>query len=230
MMATTAAHQRYRSKTKFLKNGKGIIFPGVTTIVGILNKPALVPWANKLGLQGIDVKRFVDDKADIGILAHAMIIDKLMERETDTTQYSKAQIDSAENACLSFYAWQESHRLNVMFGEMPLVSEKYEFGGQFDIVGTVQMNGETTIDLLDLKTGSGIYEEHYYQLGGYWILLEENDIHPQQIRILNIPRSEDENFQEVTMSGRMIELAKEMFLDCLSIYKRKKEVNRLMKR
>jgi hypothetical protein len=229
-MATTKAHTRYRSKIKKLKNGKGVIFPGVTTIVGILNKPALVPWANKLGLQGIDVKRFVDDKADIGTLAHAMIIGRLMNKTTATEDYSKAQISAAENACLSFFAWQETHRLDVMFAEMPLVSEKYEFGGQFDIMGTVRINGQEANELLDLKTGSGIWPEHYYQLGGYWILLQENGIHPEQIRILNIPRSEDENFQEVILSGRMIELAQEMFLDCLSIYKRQKEVRKLMKR
>ncbi|GAI86127.1 unnamed protein product, partial [marine sediment metagenome] len=38
--------------------------------IGVLNKPALVPWANNLGLQGINVKDYVDDKADIGTLAH----------------------------------------------------------------------------------------------------------------------------------------------------------------
>ena len=40
------AHQRYKIED-------GTIVPGVTTVVGILNKPALVPWANKLGLEGI---------------------------------------------------------------------------------------------------------------------------------------------------------------------------------
>ena len=34
-------HQRYYDKA-------GTMLPGVTTILGVLNKPALVPWANKL--------------------------------------------------------------------------------------------------------------------------------------------------------------------------------------
>jgi len=221
----TKAHARYRLK-KTNEWPKGRIVPGVTTIVGILNKPALVPWANKLGLKGIEVGRFVDDKADIGTLGHAIVIDKLQDRETDYSDYSQNQIDSAENAALSFWQWQEKHKLEVISAEEPLVSEIYAFGGQYDIYGKIDGKNE----LLDLKTGSGIYEEHYYQLGGYSILLKENGVKIDQIRILNIPRSEDENFQEVTLSGRMIELAEEMFLDCLKIYERKKEVKRLMKK
>jgi len=222
----TKAHQRYRSKVQKLKNGKGVIFPGVTTIVDILNKPALVKWANRIGLEGIEVSRFVDDKADIGTLAHAMIINELIHLPTDTSEYSKNQIEAAENACLSFYEWQKEHELNIVNAETPLVSEHYEFGGQFDIYGGI----DHACELLDLKTGSGIYEEAYYQIGGYLILLSENGYRVDRARILNIPRSPDENFQEVILSGRIMELAKEMFLDCLSIHKRKKEVRSLLKK
>lgn len=221
----TKAHTRYRLKPT--ENfPKGEIVPGVTTIVGVLDKPALVPWANKMGLKGIDTRKYVDDKADIGTLAHALIIGELMDEEIDTLDYSQQQIDAAENACLSFYEWQKGHSLLIIEAEKPLVSEIYGFGGKFDIYGTIDSKKE----LLDLKTGSGIWPEHYYQLGGYLLLLEEHNYRIDQIRILNIPRSENENFQEITLSGRMMELSKEMFLDCLSIYNRKKEVRKLMKK
>lgn len=218
-MSKTKAHQIYR-----LKDKSRVV--GVTTVVGVLDKPALVPWANRIGLQGIEVRKYVDDKADIGTLAHAMIINKLLGKETDTSDYSQNQIDAAENACLSFYEWQRTHELTIIQAELPLVSECHKFGGQFDIYG--QLNGSR--ELIDLKTGSGIYEEHYYQVGGYGILLEENGFPIDQIRILNIPRSEDENFQEIVLSDRTRELASDMFLDCLKIYNRKKEVRRLLKK
>ena len=224
-MSKTKAHTRYRLKP----TGdwpKGQIVPGVTTIVGILNKPALVPWANKMGLKGIDTQKYVDDKADIGTLAHAKIIGELTGQDVDVTEYSQQQIDAADNACLSFYEWQKEHKLNIETAEQALVSERYKFGGQYDIVGVI--DGE--VELLDLKTGSGIWEEAYYQLGGYLILLKEHNIVPSRIRILNIPRTEDENFQEIILSGRMIGLSKEMFFDCLSIYNRKKEVRKIMKK
>ena len=221
----TKAHARYRLKPTE-DYPKGQIVPGVTTIVGVLDKPALVPWANKMGLKGIDTRKYVDDKANIGTLAHALIIGELLGEETDVSGYSQQQIDAAENACLSFYEWQKEHSLEIFEAEQALVSEKYKFGGKFDVFGLI----DKVQELLDLKTGSGIWEEHYYQLGGYLLLLEENGRHVGRIRILNIPRSEDENFQEITLSGRMMELSKEMFLDCLSIYNRKKEVRKLMKK
>ncbi|MBD3393661.1 MAG: hypothetical protein GF410_16730, partial [Chitinivibrionales bacterium] len=59
-------HTRYYNKA-----GKQV--PGTTTITGVMNKSALVKWANGLGLRGIDVKNYVDELATIGTLAHYMI-------------------------------------------------------------------------------------------------------------------------------------------------------------
>jgi hypothetical protein len=67
--------------------------PGCTTICGILDKPALLEWANRIGLQGIEMRRYVDDKADIGTLAHDMIEIGLLllnlwtRKETDKIPY-----------------------------------------------------------------------------------------------------------------------------------------------
>lgn len=213
------AHTRYRLKDN-------TIVPGVTTITSILAKPALVPWANRIGLQGIEVAKYVDDKADIGALAHAKVIGELLGKRVDTSDYSQNQIDAADNVCLSFYKWQDEHHLVVQKAEEPLVSERYKFGGQYDIYGSIDKRQE----LLDLKTGSGIWPEHYYQLGGYLLLLEEHNCPVEQCRILNIPRSEGENFQEIILSKHLMKLSKEMFLDCLKIYQRKKEVMKLIKR
>ena len=60
------AHTIYK-----LANGKRV--PGVTTVLGVINKPALVKWANNLGLQGIDSTTYVDETAKVGTLAHEMI-------------------------------------------------------------------------------------------------------------------------------------------------------------
>src|SRR5439155_21898181 len=50
------AHVRYYTS-------KGEQVPGVTTILSVLNKPALVSWANRMGLQGIDTHKYVDEAA-----------------------------------------------------------------------------------------------------------------------------------------------------------------------
>ena len=57
------AHIRYKLKD-------GTVVPGATTITGLLNKPFLITWANRLGLEGIDSTKYRDAAADIGTLAH----------------------------------------------------------------------------------------------------------------------------------------------------------------
>ena len=56
MKLEASAAKRGRVHTVYkTKDGKRV--PGVTTILGVINKPALVRWANNLGLQGIDSQR-----------------------------------------------------------------------------------------------------------------------------------------------------------------------------
>ena len=55
-----------------MKNKDGKRVPSVTTVLGVMAKPQLVYWANKIGLEGIKVNEYVDDKAVIGTLAHYM--------------------------------------------------------------------------------------------------------------------------------------------------------------
>ena len=132
-MSKTKAHIQYRSAIEFQKNGKGKRFPGVTTVCGILAKPALIKWANNLGLKGIDSTKFVDDKAAIGTLGHAFITDKMQGKETDTDDYTANQIDRAENCLLSYLEWNKGHAVEPILVEEPLVSEALRFGGTADM-------------------------------------------------------------------------------------------------
>lgn len=182
----TKAHTRYR-------NANNEIVPGVTTIVGLLDKPALVPAANKLGLQGIDSRKAWGNLAEIGTLGHAMVMDYLKGEETDTSDYSKEQIDKAENSYLSWLEWKKAKKIEPIGIEVTLVSEKHQFGGCFDFLGTIN----DTLILADYKTG-GIWREHYIQLCGYYgLLLDNGYLLPEKGLILGIPRTLDEKFQEV---------------------------------
>lgn len=206
-MAKTKAHIRYRTSDKR-------IVPGVTTILGILAKPALVPWANKLGLQGIDVRSFVDDKADIGTLAHAMVTDYLIGKDTDTSDYDAKQIAAAENSALSFFTWMKERPIETIDVETPLVSEAHCFGGTNDIYCTINGSHE----IIDLKTGSGIYREALFQVAALKKLREENGYIVDKCRIINIPRSEDEAFIERICTNKELDDGWKIFLNCLSIY------------
>jgi len=211
------AHTRYRLKD-------GTIVPGVTTVTGSQlgwNKQVLINWANRMGLQGIDSNKYKDDKAVIGTLGHSLATDSLLGIQTDTSDYSANQIEAAENSVLSFYEWAKGKEIRPILVEIPLVSEEYKFGGTPDIYG--EING--TLELVDLKTGSGIYHEMIVQVSAYEKLLEEAGYRVDAVRILNIPRTEDEAFMERGLGKQQREVAWEIFTNCLRNYQLKKKLN-----
>lgn len=208
-----------KAHTRYTVNGKHV--PGVTTILGILNKPFLVKWANNLGLQGIDSTKYVDKMASIGTLAHYLVECELTGEKPDTSAYSPEEIDRAENCLIKFYEWQNEHEVEPILNEAQLVSEKYLFGGTADCLAKV--DGKLT--LIDIKTGKAIYPEMFCQLAAYVQLLKENG-YPriQNVRILRIGRTEDEGFEERVMKTNELKTYWEIFKHCLAIYNLKKGV------
>jgi len=181
-------HQKY-----YLRDGTEV--PGVTTVLGVMAKPALIRWANQQGLKGIDTTKYVDSMAAVGTLAHAMIEAHLTGETADTSDYSHNQIDLAENAVLSYLSWEKGHDLRVIRTEAQLVSEDYRFGGTIDCYGV--LDGVPT--LVDFKTSKAIYDEHLYQVSAYAALLEEHDYVVDRIMILQVGRDETEGFSTRTL-------------------------------
>ena len=213
------AHQRYKTKD-------GVIVPSVTTIISLLNKPALVPWANKLGLQGIDVAKYVDKTAEIGTLTHQMILDYFKNIETDFSEYSPETKDKAENSFLSFLEWKKNKVIEPILIEKMGVSEGWGFGGTFDFYGIV----DKVFTLIDFKTGSGIYPEMSIQLAAYKTLVEydyEISYKIKQAVILRIPRTEDEKFEIKVWTD--LDKQWEIFKRLLEIYKLQKEIKEVNK-
>ena len=187
-MVTNAAvrpHQRYR-----LANGSPV--PGVTTVLGIINKPALASWANRLGLQGTNSTEYVNDLAASGTLAHSLIESSLTGITAMIGDYSPEQIRRAQNALASFQTWARDKRLETRQTELSLVSEAHGYGGTLDWYGTV--NGLPT--LIDFKTSAAIYDDHLYQLAAYHQLLIEDGHEVSEARVLRLSRDEDAEFSE----------------------------------
>lgn len=205
-------HQKYYTED-------GFQCVGVTTVLGVLNKPALVGWANRLGLEGIEVGRYVDNLADIGTLAHAMIEAHLKGEKFDTSDYSKNQIDKAENAVLKFFEWEKQHKIKVLSTELQLVSNKHRFGGTCDIY--CELDGRKT--LIDIKTAKAVYGEHHTQTVAYEALLVENGKTVEDVIILRVGREDSEGFEVVPVTNRELHLKK--FLAALEIY----NLNKLLK-
>lgn len=165
----TAAHQRYRNKS-------GAIVPGVTTVIALLAKPALVPWAWKLGMQGKDMNKVRDLAADIGTATHYMVECMLKGEEPDWTHTTPYVVECAEKMMPAFRSYLDNNPAETLASEEQVVSEKWQYGGCIDWVAIPNLTGLVT--LRDIKTSAGIYDEYRIQLAAYkeaW-----NEIHPDR--------------------------------------------------
>ncbi len=211
----TKAHQIYR-----LKDGTRV--PGASTIANMLSKgDALLQWAYNLGLKGEDYKAVRDNAGASGTLAHDMILCHLKNEKVDTSDYSKNQIDKAENSFLSYLEWEKGHKIEPILLETPLTSERYWYGGTPDNIPRL----DNEIVLMDYKSG-GVYFESFIQGSGYWQLAIENNIAIlEKLIILGIPRTEDEKFTEKIYTRQQIgDIGIPIFLKLLEIYYLEKEI------
>lgn len=207
------ARERYKLKD-------GMLVPGVTTITGLLNKPGLVPWANGLGLDGINVRDYVDELAYIGKLAHYMIECQLLDEKPALGDYTQNQIDQAQTCVDKFNNWLKHKEFKVLGVEQKMVSEELQFGGTCDLY--CELNGKKT--LIDLKTSKGIFPEHKLQVTAYWKLLEENNQPVQDIHILRIGRNQAEGFEDIVVG--MSETRWKIFRHLLAIYKLNRDLKK----
>jgi hypothetical protein len=169
--SATLAHKRY-------KNSQGQIVPGVTTIISLLNKPALIHWAWNLGMEGTDYRKVTDKAANIGTITHYLVECYLKGTEPSLDNFTTISIHAAQIAFSNFKQWWEQQQLKVVASECSLVSEVMQCGGTLDCVAAKYFNladlrpGE--LWLVDIKTSKDIYDEMRYQLAAYWAIWNEN--------------------------------------------------------
>jgi hypothetical protein len=200
----------------------GTRVPGVTTVLGVLNKPGLVTWANNLGLEGIDCRKFVDVLGRIGTLAHHLVLCHLTGEIPDLDAYSAEERDRAENALISFFAWEKNHKVEVVQTEFPMVSEEGGFGGTVDLIANI----DGVLEVVDFKTAKAIFPEHIYQVAAYRELATENGFAVKRARLLRIGRTEDEKFDNETFTPDELDPYWETFYHALAIYELQKRMRR----
>jgi len=152
------------------KNAAGQSLRGVTTILNVLNKPALVGWAYKQGKAGVPLYESRDKAADAGTLAHLYVenhIKGLAEPSRDGLP--RDVIDKAESCYLAFLEWEKAHSFKMVESEISLISGEYQFGGTIDIGAVVNDLG-----IVDIKTSRDIYFAMRVQVSAYGQLWMEN--------------------------------------------------------
>lgn len=164
---------------------------GVTTVLGVINKPALIQWAANMveehiranvsyaipgedgGYWAIKPKIIEEAKTahrkkkeaagDVGTAFHFWV-----------EQYAKGDKlpipEGAEKMAEHFLNWVTTNKVKFLSNEQRLYSLNHWLAGTMDFL--VEVNGKKYVG--DLKTSSGIYGREYFaQCAAYRMMLEE---------------------------------------------------------
>lgn len=170
------------------------IVPGVTGVVGIIDKPALKQWAVNMAISYLEhqwacgiaydeiqkgklleeAKRahrsFAKTAADIGTLAHNYIEGHIKFKLGINKEAPVMPTNTeAQNAIGAFMEWEKANEVIYLESEKKIYSKRYEYAGTLDIVAKV--NGQMAI--VDLKTSSGVYPEMWLQTAAYQFAYKE---------------------------------------------------------
>lgn len=213
--------------------GERDLYPGVTGALGMIAKPALIPWAAKQAaenikaylmanavnrpLDALEIAKLVeegkkahveakDKAADLGTRAHAAINSLIEGGTMDLTDDIRLPVEA-------FMEFVAKDYLRLERGDMKIASKVYQYGGSLDALGVE--NGRFVI--VDFKTSSGIWQEYALQVAAYAKALQETyglDYTPEAL-ILRFGKTKPE-FEVKRV--RNINACFEQFLAALKLY------------
>lgn len=183
-------------------------YPSVTSILGLLDKKALVPWAakcvaeytaariehNVIYTKHDIVKHLTEcrnawiwesDKAtSIGTRVHDMV-EGVVNPVVMCTQQVTCTED--ENCMCAFYEWMREHDVVIVETESEVYGNGY--AGRLDIIAYI----DGVLTLVDIKTSKSIYREYRLQVAAYakaWNVGKPSHAQIKAVAILRLCKSE----------------------------------------
>lgn len=216
---------------------------GCTTILGVIAKPALIPWAAKSvvewirenvqivnGLWQVNDEQLEEAKSahrkkkekagDWGTGVHASIEILIKNAITNGGMISDIHVSSEDYsiALNQFVKWAVDNKVKFLESEKGVYSKTNFMAGIVDIICEIDGNRW----LADIKTGSGIYAEAFWQMGGYDIMLEEMG-QPKVSGYLVLNLKKDGSFEEKRSISN--DDHKKAFMAALTIYRIQEKIN-----
>lgn len=206
---------------------------GVTSILKILDKPALIPWAVNqavgyvdknlpvgVALDELQKKQLLDeakkiyrktasDAADLGTLTHEWC-EKWIKGMNPDMPTNEILRQNAEN----FVKWATERKVDFKASERKVYSKKHDYCGTADIFGRI--DGKAFVG--DIKTSSGIYDEMLLQISAYSGAVEEEFGEGADVGII-IRCGKDGSFEIKEWSREELEGAFKAFLGTLEVYR-----------
>ena len=199
---------------------------GVTTVLSVISKPALIQWSANMACEYVldnlkDIKdlesvvkeaktahRKKKEKAgDWGTEVHKAIEEWIKDKkEPELKQENQPKVFNL------FRNWALENKVKFLESEKHLFSEKLWVGGICDMV--FEIDGKKYIG--DVKTSSGIYNEAFFQMGAYHLMLEEMGVDDiEGYIVINLKK---DGTMDMKRADNMA-INKQAFLSALELYK-----------
>ena len=207
---------------------------GVTTILKVLNKSALLGWAASQAAtkmveqvseyKGEITKAILNDFATLARAAHLEKRDEAAQRGTDIHAgielFLKTGNISTEPIYEPFQAWFGEGGWKCLESERCIYSRELDYAGTFDAI-LLSPTGKQI--LCDFKTSKkskwapdGVYIEYFAQMGGYAKALhEESGEIPNDLMILNVHKETGEITPVRASSFGMSVIDAMQYFDCV---------------
>lgn len=195
--------------------------PSVTTILGVLRKPALEYWFKSNTMEFIN--RESGKGKSVGTDIHNAIEHYVLTGELKVdTEY----VDEVTNALKSFMLFRkENPEIKLNWAELALTSEKHGFNGTIDCIGDAMVLDWKTATCKE-KEKPEIYDEYKTQVSAYVKLYNEvNNVNIEKAIIVSVAKDKVA-YNTYTMNKQEIEdNFNEVFLPALRIltYQKRKD-------
>jgi hypothetical protein len=222
---------------------------GVTTVLSIISKPALIQWAANMAVGYIE-ERFKNiifpSKETDGIehvdCSYKELFELLKEAKTAHRRKKEEAADTGtlahkwiedwingknppsdpliDHMTCNFVKWAEENEVEFIEAEKKVYSRVHWYAGTLDFL--CKINGRTYLG--DLKTSSGIYDDYFFQTSAYQLALQElePDLKIDGHVIINCTKEGKFNKKFSFDYEKNIPV----FLGALTIYRRKGELEK----
>lgn len=185
---TKVENVRGKSTKAQYVDSAGTWLPGASTIADLLGPVGgLGYWGFQIGKSGEvdDYWAYLRGLASTGSAVHALIgAYAAGESEPDMSMYTGQEIKVAQASLEKYKGWASRHEIEFIYGERPLVSETYKYGGQPDLYLRV----DKLYTILDLKSSDDVRDQHKVQTAGYSGLVLESGDPVDQLIVLPLGR------------------------------------------
>ena len=200
---------------------------GVTTVLGVIAKPALIQWSANMavdyilenGIESAEEARKAhcrkrDESAELGTDVHAECEKYVLECIANG---GEAMLTPHENKQVQhFIDWATKNKVKFLESEKRVYDAELWIAGTFD--GLCEIDGKKFI--FDIKTSKAIWKEAFYQMGAYVMMYEKMENEKiDGTFVIRLGKDEKFNEEKDVQFRYDLETDKKAFLSALTLYR-----------